>query len=139
MVKMLQRILVEFDGGVAALIIVVLWLMWPPSRCFPLSPPWIRIRSEFVVHASTPPLTSQTNDTWAEVWWRDREAFTRVPLKKMPHSRVSLKSWSSPTCPRSNFSFSSRHSVGIMLGFGCLAALTCGTGLEKYPPCPLGH
>jgi hypothetical protein len=45
--------------------------------------------------------------------WLLIEAFTCVPLKKMPHSCVPLKSWSSPTCPRSNFSFPSRHSVGI--------------------------
>ena len=67
------------------------------------------------------------------------EAFTCVPLKKMSHSCVPLKSWSSPTCPRSNFSFPSRHSVSILLDFSRLTALTCGTRLEKYPPCPLGH
>ena len=64
------------------------------------------------------------------------EAFTCVPLKKMPHFCVPLKSWSSPTCHRSNFSFPSCHSVGILLGVDRLAALTCGTGLEKYHPCP---
>jgi hypothetical protein len=52
-----------------SIIVVVLW-MWPPSRRFPLSPPRIYIRSEFVVHASTPLLTSRTDNTWAEVWRR---------------------------------------------------------------------
>ena len=54
----------------------------------------------------------------------------------MPHFCVPLKSWSSPICPRSNFSFPSRHSVGILLCVDRLATLTCGTGLEKYHPCP---
>jgi hypothetical protein len=74
-----------------------------------------------------------------------REAFTCVPLKKMPHSCVPFKSWSSPACPHSNFCFPSRHSV-----HSCLSRCQSGRGNDyralwrdplvrgiKLPPCLL--
>jgi hypothetical protein len=64
------------------------------------------------------------------------EAFTCVSLKKMSHSCVPLKSWSSPIYPHSNFCFPSRHSVRILLVFCRSEALTCGSDRTKRPKYP---